>query len=378
VAVEREIALLRDRRHEVVEYRLDNRAIGEMGVISAGLQSLWSREAEQKVERLVREHRPQVMHVHNSFPLASPAVFWAAKRARVATFQTLHNFRLLCPQAMLVREGKMCEDCLGRFPLPGVVRGCYRGSRPQTAAAPATVSLHRAIGTYWHKVDRYVALNEFCRRKFIEGGLPSRKIMIKPNFAPLGAAHADDQRQGALFVGHLYPEKGHRRLGACTRGRAVASTRSDRRGPGNKPFGASSRSRAGWQAADVVGAAMRRASCLVLPSLWYENFPMVVIEAFASGLPVVASRIGGLAEVIEEGVTGLLFEPGNAAELVQRLRWIEANPESARLMGARARQTYEHRYTAAKNYERLMQIYTAACEENERPSRQVREPAYEV
>lgn len=378
VAVEREIALLRSRQHEVIEYRLDNRAIGDIGVINAGLRALWSRHAAREVGQLIAQHRPHVMHVHNSFPLVSPAVFWTAKAAGVATVQTLHNFRLLCPQAMLVREGRVCEDCVGRFPLPGIVRGCYRSSRAQSATVAATVGLHRLLGTYPRKVDRFIALNDFCRRKFVEGGLPARKLAVKPNFADLPAPTDDGPRRGALYVGRLYTEKGIDVLAQAARGDGAIRLEVIGEGPeGARLTDLPNVVLRGWQSSEVVRDAMRRATCLVLTSRWYENFPMVVVEAFASGLPVVASRLGALAEVIEDGVTGLLFEPGNPEELASKLRWLEANPERARAMGARARQTYEHRYTASRNYEQLMQIYAAAREANTHRSSSP-EPAYEM
>jgi glycosyltransferase involved in cell wall biosynthesis len=213
--VESEIALLRAHGHEVAEYRRHNDEITEMSRPMLAANTLWSRHSGNEVERLIKVFRPDVLHAHNTFPLISPALYWAAERAGVPVVQTLHNFRLMCLNAMFLREGKVCEDCSGRSPWRGAVRKCYRASATQSAVLAGMLVLHRGLGTYRNKVARYIALNDFCRNKFIEGGLPAERIAVKPNFVDWGELSSppvfgqERARQGVLFVGRL-SARGHK------------------------------------------------------------------------------------------------------------------------------------------------------------------------
>lgn len=303
------------------------------------------------------------MHVHNTFPLISPAVYWMAASKKIPVIQTLHNFRLLCPQAMFLLDGHVCEDCLGHSTWRAAVRGCYRGSKTQSAVLTGMLSLHRALGTYQRKITRYIALNEFCRSKFIEGGLPARKIVVKPNFVDFDAPR-EEGRSRFLFVGRLSSEKG---IDVLARAAAkvpevpilVAGT-----GPEAAALQAtSSITMLGALGSEDVRRRMEAAVALVLPSIWYENFPRTLVEAFAAGLPVIASRLGALPELVEDGVTGLLFEPGNADQLASKLEWAQVNIDKMAEMGRRARARYEAEFTAERNYQQLMAIYQDAITE---------------
>lgn len=358
--VDSEIALLRQRGHTVLEYRRSNDDIGGMGRLRVAADTLWSRRTSTDLSALLRQERPQLLHVHNTFPLISPSLYWAAAAAGVPVVQTLHNFRLLCPQAMLLREGSVCESCLGRAPLPGVVHGCYRGSRAQTAVLAGMLMLHRGLGTWAHKVDRYIALNEFCRTKFIQGGLPAERLMVKPNFVDLPAPQPLP-RSGLLFVGRLSAEKGMAVLADAAQGLPAGSLRVVGSGPQAQPLV----DRAAVVALGALNAAQvvqHMTSCLalVMPSIWYENFPRTLVEAFACGTPVLVSRIGALAGIVEDGVTGLHVTPGDAADLAAKMRWALANPERMADMGCAARLTYERLYTPDVNYRQLMDIYGQA------------------
>jgi glycosyltransferase involved in cell wall biosynthesis len=358
--VDDEIALLRRHGHEVELYARDNHDIEKMGQVSLLLDTVWSRRSAREIENLLDRFRPDVAHAHNIFPLISPSVYWVLAAHGVPLVQTLHNFRALCLQAMFLREGKVCEDCLGDVPWRGVVRRCYRGSAAASAAVATTLTAHRALGSYRRKVSRYIALNQFTRAKFIQGGLPAELIAIKPNFVDLPRP-LEQSRSGGLFVGRLSPEKGvDVLLGAV---RQLSSTAVDviGTGPLEKSVlahpGVVSR---GWQAPPAVYAAMARAAYLLLPSVWYENFPRTVVEAFACGLPVIASRLGAMPELIEEGRTGLLFEPGSAQDLASKIAWAETHPRAMRQMGEQARAHYEANFTPEKNYRQLMTIYGEA------------------
>jgi glycosyltransferase involved in cell wall biosynthesis len=358
--VDAEIDLLRARGHAVHLYGRSNDDLAAMPKASAALQTLWSQQTSRELSSLIQSFQPDVIHVHNTFPLMSPSLYWAASRAGVPVVQTLHNFRLLCPQAMFLREGKVCEDCLGKLPWRGAVRGCYRGSKAHSTVLAGMVTLHRALGTWQNKVTRYIALNEFCRNKFMEGGLPADRIVVKPNFVDFEApvTHA---RAGFLFVGRLSAEKGVDVLVDAARALDSAHVRVAGTGPeAGLLAGVLGIQALGALDGDAVRAEMSQAVALVLPSIWYENFPRTLVEAFGCGLPVIASRIGALAELVQDGITGLLFEPGNAQDLADKLRWAQANSEHMAAMGRNARALYEAEFTAERNYAQLLAIYNDA------------------
>ncbi len=186
--VDAEVALLRSCGHEVIEYRRDNAAIPAGGGLSLLRQTLWSQSVADEVSDMIHDARPQVVHIHNTFPLLSPAIYWAAASAQVPVVQTLHNFRLLCAQATFLRDASVCEDCLGKLPWRGVFRKCYRDSSVQSAALVATLGLHRTIGTYRHKDSRYIARSQFSNHKFVEGWRPAHKIVVIEYFVRAVAA----------------------------------------------------------------------------------------------------------------------------------------------------------------------------------------------
>lgn len=360
--VESEVALLRQHGHEVQTYGRSNDDIHGLPQLTLARQTLWSDRTTADVAVLVESFRPDVIHVHNTFPLVSPSLYWAAARLRVPVVQTLHNFRLMCLGALYLRDGKVCEDCAGKLPWRGVARACYRGSKPASAVLGGMLMLHRAMGTYQQKVTRYIALNEFCRRKFVEGGLPAERVLIKPNFVD-AAATAAGPRSGLLYVGRLSAEKGIGTLAHAAP--LVPQLRLSVAGEGNEASlleGLAGVERLGNLSGPDVRQQMEKAVALVVPSIWYENFPRTIVEAFAAGLPVVASRIGALADIVSDGKTGLLFEPGNPDDLADKLRWVMAHPDEMAKMGGTARAEFERLYTPQANYQRLMEIYGEAIQ----------------
>lgn len=361
--VDAELALLRDGGHAVETYFRRNDEIEAMPRARLLADTLWSQRTAADVAALVQAFRPDVIHVHNTHPLVSPSLHWAAARARVPVVQTLHNFRLLCPQGMLLREQRVCEDCVGRVPWRGVAHRCYRDSAAQSAAVAATVTLHRALGTWRRKVRRYIALNAFCRDVFVRGGLPAERIAIKPNFVEVPEA-PQQPRDGGLFVGRLSVEKGIAVLAQALA--ASPAVMLDVIGAGElepalRPL-PNARCR-GFLALPQILERMRGARWLVLPSIWYENFPRTLVEAYACGLPVIASRLGALAELVEHGTTGLLFDPGSADDLARTLQWADTHPDDMARMGANARARYDALYTPQRNLEMLNTIYAEAIAE---------------
>ncbi len=361
--VDAEISLLKQHGHAVEIYGRNNEDITLMPRLPLASQTFWSKRTSNDIAGLITNFKPDVIHIHNTFPLISPSIYWAADKASIPVIQTLHNFRLLCPQAMFLRDGKVCEDCLGHIPWRGVMHGCYHDSKTQTAVLAGMLSMHKAIGTWHNKVTRYIVLNEFCRQKFIAGGLPEKLIAIKPNFVDAPTV-IETTRKGFLFVGRLSEEKGISTLAAAAKQLSHAPICV----AGTGPEAALLENIAGLEilgnlSSEAIYNKMGQSSALILPSIWYENFPRTLVEAFACGLPVIASRIGALAELIEDGVTGLLFEASNASDLASKMQWALQNPEKMRHMGQNARTCYQIKYAADQNYQQLLEIYKDAINE---------------
>lgn len=362
--VQDEMAMLRAHGHEVLPMLTHNDKVEGMSRVRLAAQTIWSRPSAKQLDELVVDFRPTLVHVHNTFPLLSPSIYWAAARRGIPVVQTLHNFRLHCPQAMYLREEKICEDCLGHIPWRGAVRGCYRQSVAQSTVLATAQTVHRALGTWHHKVDRYIALTDFSRRKFIAGGLPPDLLCIKPNFVDFPVP-TRPRPQGPVFIGRLSVEKGIDTLLGAASQLHRESPLPPVRVVGTGPLEARL---AGIPGIDVIGQAppssipemLAGSLALVLPSICYEQFPRTLVEAYACGVPVIASRLGSLPDLVDDGVTGLLFEPGNAHDLAAKLRWAHANPDAMRCMGDAARQVYLARYTAEVNHRQLLGIYHSA------------------
>jgi glycosyltransferase involved in cell wall biosynthesis len=356
-----ECELLRARGVEVRNYERDNADIEHMSRLQLAADTIWSVRSYRQVGAELDAFRPDVVHCHNTFPLVSPSVYRAAADRGIPVVQSLHNFRIACPQAFLLRNGKPCEDCLGNLPWRSVLRRCYHNSATQSAVLVAMIGVNRAIGTYRKSVTRYVALNEFCRGKFIQSGLPPECVVVKPNFVDLPAVPEGGARSGALFVGRLSIEKGVQTIANAFG--AVSGGSLDVIGDGPDEgvlTGIPGVRLHGRLDAHKTYAAMSRAEYLLMPSIWYENFPRVLVEAFACGLPVIASRLGAMAELVEEGHTGLLAEPGDAKSLAEKIAWADTHPHAMREMGRAARRNYEQRYTADVNFAQLTAIYRDA------------------
>lgn len=361
-----EIAMLSAHGHQVMHYCLSNDSIDTMGRLDLASRTIWSRPAFRELQQLFRTHRPQIAHFHNTFPLLSPAAYYAARAADVRVVQTLHNFRLCCVNALLFRDGKVCEECLGAaLPWRGVAHKCYHNSRIASAAVATMIAAHRALGTWRNAVDVYIALSESSRRKLVEGGLPAEKIAVKSNFAYPDPGPGTGRGQYAIYVGRLSPEKGVDTLLKAWRQLDAPPLKVLGDGPmGTAVQDAASNNPAiQWLRSvphETVYELIGEAAFLVVPSQCYENFPRVVIEAFAKGTPVIASRLGAMAEIVEDGRTGLHFEPGDSKELAGKVRSILADPLKLRQMRWAARQAFDQKFTADANHEALMTIYGRA------------------
>jgi len=369
VVFEQEKRLLESAGHEVVEYLRHNREIQQYSTVRKLTlfgRTVWASDSYQQFHRLVEAKRPDIVHVHNTFPLISPSIYWVCRKQRVPVVQTLHNYRLFCPGANFFRAGKICEDCVTGSFWQGVAHGCYRDSRPQTAAVALMLSLHHAGKTWTRMVDRYIVLTAFARNRFVNAGLPTEKISIKPNCVDPdpGQGNSNGERTYALYVGRVSQEKGVPTLLQAWRQlpKGIAL-----RIVGDGPARAILQSKAaddnlditflGHQSREQVIEAMQEARFVVFSSELYENLPLTIIEAFACGVPVIASRLGAMQEIVEDGRTGLLFSSGDAEDLARIVMSAWKQPEYMRCLGEHARAEYEAKYTASANYHQLMDIY---------------------
>ncbi len=362
-----EATLLQSYGHEVVRYTLNNDQITGMNPLMLAKNTLWNQAVYQELRSLIRKEKPEVAHFHNTFPLISPAAYYAAKDEGVAVVQTLHNYRLLCPNALFFRAGRICEDCLGKpFPLPGIIHGCYRGSRSASAMVASTVSFHSLLGTWSKAVDVFIVYSQFAIKKFIQGGLPQEKIMFKTNFLYPAPAQGEGKGGYGLFVGRLSVEKGlgvmldaWRQLG----GKIPLKILGDGPMAGLVKEAMQEMPEIEWlgrKSLEEVYEVMGNAAFLVFPSEWYETFGRVAIEAFAKGTPVVASNIGAIAELIDHERTGLLFRPSDPADLAEKVRWLLDHPQNLTQMRQEVRVEFDTKYTADNNCKRLLEIYQVA------------------
>ena len=364
-----ERALLEGAGHEVIFHDIHNDQItGFSAKLNAFLDTPYSARQAARFNRLLSETEPDLVHIHNYFPLFTPAIFHEAKACGFPVVHTLHNFRMMCLSSFLLRDGKICEACIGKTPLKGVVHRCYRGSFSGSLALARMIARQRRTG--WSQtVDRFIALTEFERAKFIEGGLPAERLAVKPNFIPDPGVHAriaPETRHGALFVGRLSPEKGLRTLLDAWRDidypLRIAGT-----GPMMAELHASASANVtllGRLPSSQIYDEMARAAFLVMPSTWYEGFPVTIVESLACGLPILASRLGSMSELIDPGKTGLLFNPGDSADLVRSVDAALGDAKRLAAMSRGARQCYDTNYTAQSNLLRLLQIYQEARSAN--------------
>jgi glycosyltransferase involved in cell wall biosynthesis len=365
--VRAERALLRQHGHRVEGFEAHHDDLRSLGKLALARKAIWNRDSYDRVRASIRSSHANVVHVHNTVPLISPSVYDAARAEGAAVVQTLHNYRLLCPSGDFLRDGQVCRACLGRsVAWPSVVHACYRGDRAASAVLTTMLAIQRARGTIDRKVDAYVVMTEFARRLFVDAGFPEDRVVVKPHFVDPDPGPGDGRGGYALFVGRLAPEKGievllraWERLGRTLPLKilgdgplapvvAEAATRI----PGVEWLGHGDRAR--------VLAAMGEAAVVVAPSIWYETFGLVVIEALSRGTPVVVSSIGAIAELVDHGRTGRLALPGDADDLADQVEALVSDAARLEDMRHAARAAYLATYTGPANYARLLDVYRGA------------------
>ncbi|ELS34334.1 MULTISPECIES: glycosyltransferase family 4 protein [Pseudanabaena] len=386
VSTDADVELLREYGHQVTLIEVHNdiiKAFSQFEKLKLFAETAWNFKVYREMQSQFQTLKPDLVHVQNFFPLFSPSVHAAARSLNIPTVQHLHNFRLGCLNGYLLKDGKICEACVGRNPWRGIVYGCYRKSLVASVAVWTMVTVNRWRRTWTQDVNAFITPSHFAAQKLIEIGIPSDLLYVKPYVInPTNhlnnlnhAEHQDIQIEprsadmiNFLFVGRLSPEKG-----VITLLKAWSElNRTDWQlkivGEGDqklilqsfvKDYGLTNVQFLGYLPPSQIAEVMQTATAIVVPSQWYETFGRVVVEAFACGKPVLASEMGALAELITPEYNGFLIPSDRLSAWIEKLYWCGTNPEAMRTIGKNAYQTYQELYTRSTNYQQLMAIYGA-------------------
>lgn len=363
---ENEKRLLTNAGVDVSVYARYNDDINESnlrGRLSAVSDLFWSSRAFDDIRSIIQKRKPDIAHFHNTFPLVSASGYAACLELSVPVVQTLHNYRLVCANGVFLRDGNVCERCLGKSPVQSIRFGCYRNSRLASAAVTAMLMVNRKRHVYESWISRYIALTKFAADKFVDAGLPKGKIAVKPNFLPNApAAEFRGRREHFIYVGRLGEEKGIRTLLEAWKHIVDIKLLIVGDGPLRDEVVSMISSTdinaeyIGFRSRDEVLKLVARAKCQIVPSLCYEGFPMVILEAFACGTPVICSKIGSLEEIVAHGDNGLHFRAGDSNALRAAVDEMVVR-QDMNAMGKAGRQTFLEKYDPDTNCEQLLSIY---------------------
>jgi glycosyltransferase involved in cell wall biosynthesis len=377
IAFMAEADLLRNRGHSIIEFIRHSDELlqrGFTGKLKGALGTVWNPVSLRGLKIALNETKPDIVHVHNTFPLLSPSVFYATRDLNIPTVMTMHNYRIGCSAATAIRKDEPCTLCLDKKSvLPALRYGCYRDSRMATLPVSLMIALHSAKDTWKKNVDAFITLTDFQKEKMAQFGISQESLFVKPHFFenPPEFVPGQEREVKAVFIGRLYAAKGiHILVDSWKKwGKNAARLEIIGDGPMKSALMRTVETSEASGAISFLGNlphadAMKRlssAKLLILPSLCFEGFPMVIQEAYAFGVPVAASNIGALPHLIAENRTGTLFAPGNAESLLAAVQPLFADDRKLRAWSGKARQEFEAKYTAGKNYEILMSIYEAAA-----------------
>lgn len=353
--------------HEVYRYERRNDEIrpGLISRLSHTMSLRFSRPSYDEVRRLLRAFKPDVAHFHNTFFVMTPSVFSACRDAGVPVVVSLHNYRLMCVNGLFFRDHHACEDCLQTSRWAGIKHACYRGSFLSSLALTDMISHHWRANTWTQGIDRILVATEFSREKHIRAGIPEDNIKVLPHFVeePEHLAGAD-RGDYALYAGRLSDEKGVDLLLMAWRTIKDIPLYIVGTGPRREAMeqfiereGLTNVRMFGFLKREEYLKIMREAKFLVAPCLSYDNFPMVVVEAYSYGVPVLASRLGSLEEAVQDGVTGLLFSNADAEDIGRKARALISDHQRYQSFCFNARKAYESRYSPKQHHQTLMAYY---------------------
>lgn len=364
--------LLQEQGHLVERFVVSNKSVDPPS-LRTGAETVWSVRSYREMREVIKKQSPDLVHFYNTFVRLSPSVYWAAAAEKVPVVQSLQNYRLTCANGLLMRNGRPCEECVGRFPWPALAHRTYRGSLAATGAVVGMQQVNRILGTYRNKVDAYITPTDFARKVMVRASLPQEKVFVKPNFVPdpLSALERLPERaEQMVFVGRLAHEKGVDLLLDAWRRIEPPSTRLVIVGNGPEREGLMRRfgdlqgvEWRGWLGREEMLREISRSRYLVVPSRWYEVLPLVMLEALALSTPVIAPNHGGFPDIISPGDNGLLFTPNDMEDLVSILgRALQLDESSWLALGKNARNSYLKHFTPEVNYPILMGIYEEAIQ----------------
>ncbi len=373
VVFKSESDLLLKHGHQVDNLVYDNSNIETVyDKLKSGLKLIYNPDTAHDIGVKIRDFKPDVIHVHNILPLVSPSIFYVAKKWNIPLVLTLHNYRLICPSATLFYKGKIYEKSINSIlPLGAIWRGVYRNSRIQTAAVAVMTAIHNILGTWRNHIDCYITLTEFARKKIINSTLsiPEHKFVVKPNFAEDCGSGSDHREDYFLFVGRLTEEKGLRTLLNAAKAHSFKLTIIGD-GPLKHLVETSVKENPsitylGYQSREHVINYLKKCKAFIFPSIWYEGFPVIIVEALSTGTPIIASDLGSMSEIIENEVNGMHFMPGDEHDLISRIIQMTNNDELARRLSDNARLSYKKLYTPEQNYTELVGIYKNVLQNRE-------------
>lgn len=370
--VEQEYTALAEAGHDVIGFWRDSDDIESWPLVRKAMLPatlIWNRASQREVTAALREHKPDVVHVHSTFPIITDAALRACRDAGVPVVATLHNYRLGCTGGTLFRNGAICHDCAGGALLPGLVHGCYHHSRAATVPVALAIGVHRQA---WESLISAYLFISASQRDLLSGlNLPAERTFVRHNMIPRLNLPEMDRTSTVVFAGRLTEIKGPRLLmDAWDRYQSMAAD------PGLRLVIAGSgpleREMTHWAATrpsvEMVGYVsgtrcselMAQARAVLVPSVWEEPFGLVAVEAMAAATPPVATAHGSFAELITPGVNGVLFPANDPAALASVIADIEARPQVFAAYGDRARETYEQRFNPEHSLKHLLEIYNFA------------------
>jgi glycosyltransferase involved in cell wall biosynthesis len=367
--VDQERAALASAGHEVVPFGRSSDEIEHWSrakKASLPARVVWSGSTYRDLTTMLRDHRPDVVHVHNTFPLLSASVLYACRKAVVPVVVTLHNYKLMCASGDFFRCGTVCHDCMHRLPLPAAVHGCYRGSRAASAPLVAANIVHRKA---WRSlVSAYVFISAAQRDLHGGFGLPPDRVFVRPNMIPFQHVEPVPREPVVIYAGRLDEVKGVRVLMAAwdlycassqDQGLRLVIAGAGSLGPEVATWASvrSSVEMIGQVPGDRVRELSSQARAVLIPSVWEEPFGLVVVEAMAAGTPPIAAEHGAFVELITPGIDGVLIRPGDPAALAQAIADVESHPQRYESYGRRARETYQQRFDPERSLEHLLEIY---------------------
>lgn len=376
LSVDDEARLLRDRGHEVVQFGVNNTQFGDSGVWFAPWRLLWNRRSLRDVRSLVRSETPDILHVTNTFPLISHSIYYANSGTQVPIVQSVRNYRFGCPVGSFTRQGRICEDCITRrVTWPCVVHRCYKDQYRYSLAAASISTFARCLRIWERRVDAFIALTPIVKEKMVAAGLPVDRIFIKPNLVHDSTEPVASPDNYAIYAGRLDPVKGVRTLLRAWQGvsrslRLVIVGQGELEDEVRQQCAADPRIewRGQMDPAQVL-ELIRHAQLVIFPSEWYETFGRTILEAFSRGVPVVASRLGAMAQLVEHGTDGFFFTPGNSDELASAVnRYLAMDTHAQQEMRFNARRAYVRMGTPEANYQILMDVYRAAIARRQQKS----------